>query len=354
MKKIISIIATMMTVIMLAGTAFAGEFSIEDFDAPVPVHTENQKAALGDLENFKTYCDGFTELGWPEPVVLTWEYDGDASDGFKVFVSTDEDMSGAKEYTTTDNSVELINLMIGTKYYYTVSAGDDTSDVHSFETEADGPRNMKVDSITNVRDIGGWPLEQGGRVRQGMVFRTGRLNGCSSGKEETRVILSDEGREVLVNELGIKTELDIRDEGENEDITESVIGNGVNYIFIPFDLTGSIEYSEVVVSIIKVFAEEENYPIAFHCSVGTDRTGFITFLINGLLGVSEQDLQKDYLFSDMGVIRGHRDLKRFKQHDMDRIADEPGDTISAKIKNYLLRIGVTKEELDEIVRIMTE
>ena len=42
--------------------------------------------------------------------------------------------------------------------------------------------------------------------------------------------------------------------------------------------------------------------LLLHCSIGTDRTGVICFLINALLGVSEEDLYKDYLFSMFGMI----------------------------------------------------
>ena len=43
-----------------------------------------------------------------------------------------------------------------------------------------------------------------------------------------------------------------------------------------------------------IFGNKDNYPIVMHCSIGTDRTGMLAFLINSLLGVSEEDLYKDY------------------------------------------------------------
>ena len=38
----------------------------------------------------------------------------------------------------------------------------------------------------------------------------------------------------------------------------------------------------------------EGRSVYFHCAGGADRTGSLAFLIEGLLGVSEEDLSKDY------------------------------------------------------------
>ena len=39
---------------------------------------------------------------------------------------------------------------------------------------------------------------------------------------------------------------------------------------------------------------KEDKVVYFHCHGGSDRTGTLAFLIEGLLGVSEEDLSKDY------------------------------------------------------------
>ena len=45
---------------------------------------------------------------------------------------------------------------------------------------------------------------------------------------------------------------------------------------------------------MELLADENNYPIYFHCSAGADRTGTFAYLVNGLLGVPYEDLVKDF------------------------------------------------------------
>jgi hypothetical protein len=52
---------------------------------------------------------------------------------------------------------------------------------------------------------------------------------------------------------------------------------------------------------------KNNKPVYFHCHIGADRTGCLGFLIEGLLGVSESDIYKEYeltTFSALDTPRG--------------------------------------------------
>ncbi|NIY15094.1 MAG: hypothetical protein GWM98_09410, partial [Nitrospinaceae bacterium] len=73
------------------------------------------------------------------------------------------------------------------------------SAVASFKTDPSPPRWIRVPGITNVRDLGGWPLPGGRRIRQGMVFRSSEMNG--------HLNLTSRGKHILEEELGIRTDL---------------------------------------------------------------------------------------------------------------------------------------------------
>lgn len=110
----------------------------------------------------------------------------------------------------------------------------------------------------------------------------------------------------------------------------------------------------MVKQIFEIMGDESNYPIIYHCNIGTDRTGLITYLVNGLLGVDQDDLFMDYEFSNLGNISGTRKRSGIKSTYVATINSAKGDTLSEKIANYLLSIGVNQIQFDTIVDMFTE
>ena len=275
-------------------------------------------------------------------------------------------LKSQKKLTNTENNViintyyDVYNLKIATTYYWKVKATLNNgtqiySDVDDFETMDYGPRNLYVDGVTNVRDLGGWETEDG-RVKQGMIFRSGRFNKSSNSNVLVEVTL--EGIDTMLNTLNVKSEIDLRMVSDNEigGITSSPIDESVNYYSCPMDyrvsnlLTDNIEMVKQVFSIL---ADKNNYPVVYHCNIGTDRTGLYAFLINGLLGVDENDLYVDYLFSNFGYIHGTRDLTEIKNSYIATIKSYDGETLSEKIKNCLIDKGVNEQHLTSIIEILS-
>jgi len=111
-------------------------------------------------------------------------------------------------------------------------------------------------------------------------------------------------------DLNIKTELDLRIKGgENDEIGDFTgVGPQVityihpvteNHSYWPqYDFILSNNYKEDTKDyfqrVFDVLSEESSYPLAFHCKSGADRTGTLAYIINGLCGVSFEDLTKDY------------------------------------------------------------
>ena len=184
-------------------------------------------------------------------------------------------------------------------------------------TDAEAPRNMYVDGVTNVRDLGGWAVD-GGRVKQGLIYRCGRLN--ENDCETPVAKITEKGVYTMLNEMNIRSEIDLRKVSDNEVgglTTESILGAEVNYYQCPMGYNGNmlINNEEMIKHIFSdILSKEENYPLIFHCSIGTDRTGLIAFLIGGLLGVDVNDLYRDYLFSNFGDIGGSRSINNITYH----------------------------------------
>lgn len=250
-----------------------------------------------------TAVTDYTAKSRAQDVVLSWQSDADT---FTVLLSTNSDLSNGTEYHTDKQSLKVSNLLTGTTYYWRVHTEQGASEVFRFTT-LPTTRWICFPSFTdlNCRDLGGYTTTSGKRVKQGMLYRGAELNYHTQ--------LTEEVREVLVTELGIRTDLDLRWANQTQfsgiPLTESPLGAGVQYILAPIAPYGELnkpqtenaeapEYpvytQESIQKIFTLLADKENYPIYFHCWGGADRTGCLAFLINGMLGVDYVDLLADY------------------------------------------------------------
>ena len=342
------------------------------------IHTSLQANYLAnsDPHSILNYAHATEEISRPNPIKLRWSIPEAALGRIRTYtvrIWTASDASDAKEVTVSGNKTEceLYNLFIGQTYYWSVSALDGDGDVSvsgvgSFTTDAQAPRNLYVDSVTNVRDLGGWKTEDGGRVRQGLLYRGARFSANDSGV----ISISRDGIETLRDEIGIKTEIDLRktkaggcDRDEAGKLTASPLGGSVRYVSCPMEygpvlITDSKNINQVK-EVFHLLADESNYPIYFHCSIGTDRTGLIAWLVNGLLGVSENDLWRDYLFSDFGQIEQDPANARTRAKNEDvyvnQIKATPVANLSKKTYNFLRDyFGVPEADLNSVIRILKE
>lgn len=332
--------------------------SIYPMDTVVSLHTEKQSYYLNKSNPSKNLLSvtGKKELSVPKPVEFSWDIPAEGSP-YTLLISESSDMNNADVYTVSEMQTEIYNLKLDTDYYWTVSNGSITSEIRHFQTESSAPRNIYVEGVTNVRDLGGWETENGGRTAQGLIYRCGRLNESSADKPTVEI--TESGIDTMRNSLGVKTEIDLRliYDGEVGAITHSPLGEDVNYISCPMEWEGDKynDNKEEILHFFEVLSEKDNYPIIFHCNIGTDRTGMLSFLINALLGVSEDDLIRDYLYSNFGKIGGTRKVSSLTDSTYyEAVMNAEGNTLSEKAYNCLTDIGVAPEQLDSIISIMTE
>lgn len=237
-------------------------------------------------------------------------------------------------------SVYLWNLYTGTKYNYTaeisLSDGSKLTLSGSFQT-AQGPRLMNIGGLVNVRDVGGWTTTEGKTVKQGLLYRGAEPDGLF----ETEYKLTAEGLEQM-KALGIKTELDLRHAGED------VFGPEVQHFYydaLQYHHAFTPEGREAVRRLFTDLADPANYPAYLHCTYGLDRTGTMSYLLLGLLGVSDKDLHRDYELSALyhdWLTQEHMDLM------VDMIGDLPGDDTRQRVEYFLMSTGVTKEQIESI------
>lgn len=179
-------------------------------------------------------------------------------------------------------------------------------------SQLDRNRIINLEGAYNVRDLGGFAAEDGGTVRKGLLFRSDELSGLTE---------ADWSR---IGSLGIKTIVDFRAKAEiarakngrprqmrtlelGIDCGDSraillAIGNG-NGSQAMKNVNRSLvrDYSQIFKEFFSLISDKGNLPLLFHCTAGKDRTGFAAAMFLSALGVSREDIFRDYMLSASGV-----------------------------------------------------
>ncbi len=285
-----------------------------------------------------------------------------------------KEMVNAKETTSASKKISLSDNFYPDKTYY-YEATDSLGKLVERGTII--PENSPVRIINasggrNIRDAGGWKTRSGETIKYGLLYRGAQLNGRKGGPK-----LSQNGIDTFRNELKISTELDLRSTTDDGGQTECAFGSDKNYVKISIGQYDSALKSNgtQLKQIFEVLADENNYPLYFHCNAGADRTGTIAFLVGGLLGVSESDLTKDFELTSFGGqgkrLRGRNTGSGYSedgimQNDSSNyvawgplvkyiknnyVKDDVTD-LSGGIEKYLLGIGVKQNDLNKIKALL--
>lgn len=185
---------------------------------------------------------------------------------------------------------------------------------------------LRIAGLPNLRDIGGWPIGGGDRVRRGMLYRS------------VQITQLDEDGAVAFAALGLRTVFDLRTEAERSaqpdvlpqgtahvvaDVLADAVGDfGAQALqdlatdparLVPLLADGAgvrklaESYRDIVGSVSGLAAYRRLYtdladplarPALIHCTTGKDRTGWGAAALLMLLGVSDDDVMRDYLLTN--------------------------------------------------------
>lgn len=307
------------------------------------IHTPSQRSFI--QEGYTSISKYANSGGYPAQAIRL-DFDGLIGSGasYTVRVSDNYDMSNARSFTTYNRYYDFENGLVHKLYFWTVSNGSQTSSVQSFYVDDKSPRNLSYRYLENLRDIGGYETDDGMFIRQGMIYRGFMLSNDGS---------LNRNRDFLKNELGIRSEIDLAQ--------CTYLLNAENYYSYPLSYPISGSYlnpayngstKNSIIKIFDVLGDESNYPIYIHCHIGTDRTGFLCFLMNALCGVSKEDCYMDYVFS--GFAGKHRAPTGLDGNPISLIEACSGRTFAEKTYNLLVKRGVNPESLDNFISIMKE
>ena len=275
-----------------------GEFSI---------HNQYQDGLINNTyDQYFRYGYGGKERSTPEPVHIDFSNEFQTADQeYKVQVSTTNTFDTYYQTSCKTNSYDFYNGELKQDYYARFSTDDhfETSNIYHFKIKDSIYRPIHLDGVTNVRDFTSWPLSNGKKLKQGVLYRGATLN---TSKSDTMYLeITPSGLEEMVNHLGVKNEINLA--GDSSSYNLKLEGtNLITACRMDTSSTGGFHHfsrnAEAVKNFFYFIADEENYPLFYHCKIGTDRTGLCTVLLHGLLGMSLNDIYQDYLFSNFGKI----------------------------------------------------
>jgi protein-tyrosine phosphatase len=236
-------------------------------------------------------------------------------------------------------------------------------------------REIALQGCANFRDLGGYEAD-GGIVRWRRLFRSDSLD------ELTPADVA-----VLREEFGVTTVVDLRSDYERSvAVDHPMAGTGAELLTAPVidELNGSImadssltlaeryvrlieSGGRAVATTVTAIATSPG-AVVFHCAAGKDRTGMVSAIVLGTVGVSDSDVIADYVMTDRNLAGIDERLRRHPAYaDTYRYVPQDAMTADAETMRELIAelrarhgsmagllrgLGVTDETLDLLVRTL--
>ena len=327
------------------------EIPIEPEEVPSnDFHTALQYKYIKDENpgNILNYANGVEDLSRPKGNILNFS-DSLKENSYSYIIQ----ISSSRNFDSPDTKIikdlkekkyVLKNLKLGQQIFYRGAISEEgliNGTIHELNVNTIAPRNVDIPRVDNARDIGGYKttLIENGVINQGLYYRSANLDE-----------INDKGKRILTEDLGVKVEIDLRDEIYNN----GPYVDGVEYYPIPI-ITGSEStrfenFNEEYIKIFDLISNADKNPIILHCNAGADRTGIMTFALMTLLGCEYNDIARDYCFTNFGV-QGLRDINSEFTNWWNKLDLYEGETKAEKCKSWLKSKGIEDYKLEHIREI---
>lgn len=311
-------------------TAAAGE----RLDVPQPVYVQ-----LPEL--LRTY------MGNKNFSVLYW-LDG----------TTDAEVTDTVTAKANSKGAAIYDVQPGLECQYTTYMYN--SPIGSGTMTTEGPvRMIYLHTMRNVRDLGGWTTIDGRTVKYGKLIRGSELNGM-------HVASAADIRHLKI--LGVEAELDLRADYEDAHGVSAFgfksarqAGSDEQATYLYTSDSGQLPEHLTSYMYLQRWRQEFNFIVAnlraartiyFHCRWGADRTGYLSLLLEGLLGVPYDGLIKDYELTSFASLNKKKEMI---DPVIEIILTHKGETLQEKFEDFWVkRVGVKQTDVDYFINEMLE
>lgn len=216
-------------------------------------------------------------------------------------------------------------------------------------------RPLSLQGAFNVRDLGGYPLQDGGVTRRGVFYRADGTHALTA--EDVKTLRG----------LGVTLAVDLRLPVEVERQPSRLAGctgiryenvamfDGIQSAFLQNGVPASLSslYESLLehsrkqyARVFRLFLENEGASL-FHCTAGKDRTGVVAMLLLRLAGVDEGLVAADYAASEQHLRplfeQQREQVRRMGIDAPDYIFQSPAEEMK-KVLAYLQQVYGGAEE----------
>jgi protein-tyrosine phosphatase len=219
-------------------------------------------------------------------------------------------------------------------------------------------RLIELEGCLNFRDLGGYPTTDGRRVRWRQVYRSDALH-----------LLTEADVARLHDELGISDVIDLRSTMERRgDPQRPLEERSVRVHHTPLfdgDTKGSSARAEAelitladryvamaefarepIARVVTTIAESPG-PCVFHCAAGKDRTGVISAILLGAVGVRDEIIVADYAATQQNLDAIVERLMSTEGYQT-MLSALPPDTMHAEPETMIALLGRLRERYGSV------
>lgn len=207
-------------------------------------------------------------------------------------------------------------------------------------------RSICLEGTCNFRDVGGAPINAGGAVRHGILFRSDAIDE-----------LTPRDCNVLQQTLRIRSVIDLRSTTEATNRRASLLVDSL-YLSVPLLNVGAIKFEpsegcllaqEYVYRLhsdanlpvaIQTLAVAVAQPVIVHCAGGKDRTGIVIALTLALAGVTKEAIIADYMLTADNLPRLMQRVaaRKFSRPEIGQLPPEMYECPREAIEAFLVAI----------------